>query len=105
MHPHRWLNKCAEVCHSFLYFALYNVADCELLCCAVPRILCRELHAECNLILIDIFDEYANLIAYLEYLLWALYSAPGHLGNMKQTVCSAKINKRTEICYILNCSL
>ena len=24
---------------------------------------------------------------------------------MKQTVCSAKINECTEICYILNCSL
>ncbi len=43
----------------------------------------------------------ALLIACLEYLLRILYTAPGHLGDVKQTVSAAKIDECTEISYVL----
>ena len=50
----------------------------------------------------DLLNQDLNLVANLKYLLGMLYAAPGHFGNMKQTVCSAKVNKCTEIGNVLN---
>ena len=45
-----------------------------------------------------------QFIANFEDLLRVLYSAPGHLRDMKQSVSAAKIDECTEICYVLNSS-
>ena len=53
---------------------------------------------------VDLFDKNFNFIANSEYFLRVLYSAPGHFGDVKKSVCSAKIDECTEICNVLNCS-
>src|SRR5699024_331178 len=51
---------------------------------------------------VDLFDKDFQFLSNCKYFLRILHSAPGHLGDMKQTVRAAKINKRTEICNILH---
>ena len=38
----------------------------------------------------------------MEVLVRVLNSAPGHLGDMKKTVCAAEIDKCAEICDVLD---
>src|SRR5699024_2472076 len=40
-------------------------------------------------------------LSYMEQFLRIIDTSPGHLGNMKQSVYSAEIDKCTEICNIL----
>ena len=60
---------------------------------------------KCDLVSVDIFDKNCNFITYVEYLLRVLYSAPGHLRDVKKSVCSAEVDECTEICNILNNTL
>ena len=94
-------NKCTKVCHT-CNLASYYITYCKFLICCKPWILLRELQRKGNLVTIDIFDQNSQLLSNCEYFLRILNSAPGHLRNVKKSVSSAKINKCTEICNILN---
>ena len=98
------LNKCTEICHT-CNFTLYYVSYCEVLSSCKPWVLLREFKGKCDLVSVDIFDKNCNFITYVEYLLRVLYSAPGHLRDVKKSVCSAEVDECTEICNILNNTL
>ena len=74
--------ECAEVCHT-CHTACYHVACCIFLSSVCPRICLRELHGQGDLLTVDILDQSCYLLAYLEYLLGALNSSPGHFGDME----------------------
>ena len=98
------LNKCTEICHT-CNFTFYYVSYCEVLSSCKPWVLLREFKGKCDLISVDIFDKNCNFIAYVEDFLRVLYSAPGHLRDVKKSVCSAEVDECTEICNILNNTL
>ena len=52
--------------------------------------------------IMHIFNQYFYCISYMEQLFRIVDTSPGHLGNMKQTIYSAKIDERTEICNIFH---
>ena len=95
------LNERAEIRHTGNP-SRYHIACCVLLSGVSPRIGLRELHGKSDLLAVNILNQGCYLVANLEYLLRALNSAPGHFGNMKQSVSSAQINKCSEIRYIFN---
>ena len=97
------LNESTEVCHA-RYLSCNNFSYREILSCVHPRICLRELKAERDLRVMDIFYEYFQLIAYMEELLRIVNSSPGHLRDVEQSVNTAQINKSTEICHILHSS-
>ena len=104
VHARLQLYECAEVCHS-CYLTGNYIAYCILICSVQPRILILELQAQGDLGVTDILNQDIELLANLEYLLRVLYASPGHLRDMKQTVCSAQIYECTEIGYVLNNAL
>ena len=95
------LNECTKICHT-CNFTSYNVAYCEFLSSCKPWILFREFHGQCDLVSVDLFDHNFNFVTNVEYFLRVLYSAPGHFGDMKKSVCSTEIDECTEICNVLN---
>ena len=97
------LYECTEVCHT-CNFTFNYVSYSEVLSCCEPWICFWEFKGKCDLLSVDLFDKNFNFIANSEYFLRVLYSAPGHFGNVKKSVCSAQIDECTEICNVLNCS-
>ena len=95
------LYKCTKVSHS-CNLTGYYIANCKLGCCILPWILIFKLHAECNFGSGNILNKSLNHITGLKYLLRILNSSPGHLRNMKKSVCTTDINKYTKVCYVLN---
>ena len=95
------LNECAEISHA-CYLTGNDLAYCILLVSTDPRILIRELQRQGDLVAVDVLNKNTKLLANLEDLLRALNTAPAHLGDVKQTICSAKIYESTEISDVLN---
>ena len=68
-------NKCSEICHT-CNFSCYNVAYSKIFCCIYPWICLRELQAECNFCITDVFYENFQLITNMEYFLWIINTSP-----------------------------
>ena len=81
------LYECSKVCHSG-NLTLHDSTNIVLTVCIQPRILILELQAQCNLVILDILDEYLCHITNLEYLARILNTSPRHLRDMKKTVCT-----------------
>ena len=81
IHAGLQLNKSAKVCHAG-HTSGHHIADCELLRRIIPGILIRELHAQRDLLVMNILDEYSDHISGFENLLRVLHASPGDLGNM-----------------------
>ena len=98
------LNKCTEVCHT-CNFTSYYVSNSEILSSCKPWILLWEFHCKSNLLALDIFDHNLYSLTNCEDFLRVLYSAPGHLRDVKQSVSAAQIDECTKICNVLNNTL
>ena len=94
-------HKCTEISHS-CNFAADDRSDCETIRSFSPGILIREFQGKSNLLFLDVLDQDSELIADMEILMRIFDTSPGHLGNVKQAVCSAKIYKCAEIRNILH---
>ena len=98
------LYKSAEVSHAG-NAAFHDCAYSVLLISGKPRILIVKLQAECNAVSFDILDQAGNLLSNGKDGTRIVYTAPAHLGDVKQSVCSAEIDECTEICDVLYGSL
>ena len=94
-------NKSTKVCHT-CNFTSYYVTYSKIFCCRKPWILFWEFHGKSNLFSIDLFDQNFNFITYIEDLFRVFNSAPRHLGDMKKSIRSTKIDESTKICNIFN---
>ena len=98
------LDKGAKIRHAG-DTAADDVTNSVFLLSLEPRVLVGELEGEGDLLTLDLLDEGLDLIANLEDLLGALDAAPGHLGDVKQTVSSAQIDESAEIGKVLDLAL
>ena len=94
-------DKCTEVGHS-CNLTGNDITYCILLLGTLPGICIIKLQGQSDLGIIDLFYQDGQLLTNLKYLLGMLHPSPRHLRDMKQTVCSAKIHKCTEISHILH---
>src|SRR5699024_4279462 len=85
--------------------SLYNISHCVFLSSVQPWILLREFHGQSDLVTVDVFDQNFYVIANFEDFLRIFHTSPGHLRNMKQSVCAAQIDKCAEIGYVLDNTL
>ena len=53
----------------------------------------KEFKGKRDLLSVDLFDKNFDFIANGKYFLRVLYSAPGHFGDVKKSVCSAQISR------------
>ena len=53
----------------------------------------------------DILDDNSYLLANLEDLLRILNSAPGHLGDVEQSISTTQVDECAEVCHVLDSSL
>ena len=104
IHTRLQLYKGAKISHT-CYLTGNDIACSEFLSGIQPWILVREFQAQSNLFTLDILNKDFQFFTNFKYFLRIFYMTPGHLRNMKQTVCSAQINECTEISHILHNTL
>ena len=67
-----------------------------------PGVVLRESDGKSDFVFFDLFDVGLNLVADSEELFGVVDASPAHLGNMEQSVRSAKVYERAEIGEILD---
>ena len=93
-------DKSTEIGHSG-NFTGNDIANGILLFRADPGVVLRELHGKSDLRVLDILDHDTESFADLECFPGAFNSSPAHLGDMQETVYTAKIYECAEVCNIL----
>ena len=95
------LYECAKVCHTCYTYPLLH---CLLHICQQRSATDsdpRTSGSGRSWSSLDILDQDSQLLANLEYLLRILNTSPGHLRDVKQTICSAQVDECTKIGNVL----
>ena len=72
-----------------------------------PRILLGLLEAEGDalLLLVDVEDEHVEFLADFDHLARVAEAAPGHVGDVEETVHAVEVDERTEVGEVLDHAL